>query len=224
MSGDEGVLTTYLKDLLADGNFRERSELELTDLSDEQLIDYIRAARAAGRGDAVTLALRILVFGYLENIERRVALKVPDRDVSEVAARAMESALKAAFDEESVGQFRSWLNTITSRRIADYHRDREDDPRFDPLPNEDEGDDEVWGEIAGREYEGVRLDAEQAIQTAFGELSADHQAIVDAYIFADQPAADVARARDTTEANVHQVASRFRKRLRELLDDGDTPP
>jgi len=70
----------------------------------------------------------------------------------------------------------------------------------------------------------VRLDAEQAIQTAYGELSADHQAMVDAYIFADQPAADVAQERNTTEANVHQVASRFRKRLRELLDDGDTPP
>ena len=43
----------------------------------KQLIDYIRKARAAGRGDAVTLALRILVFGYLDTIERRVALKVP---------------------------------------------------------------------------------------------------------------------------------------------------
>lgn len=208
---------------MADGNFRELTELELAELSDEELIDYIRAARAAGRGDAVTLALRVLVFGYLEIIERRVALKVPPQDVSEVAAQAMESALKSAFDEESVGQFRSWLNTITSRRIADYHRDREDDPYLVQLPNEHEGDDEVWGEIAGREYEGVRLDAERAIQTAYGELKAEHQAIIDAYVFADRPAAEVAEELGTSEANVHQVASRFRKRLRELLDDGDTP-
>ena len=208
---------------MADGNFRELTELELAELSDEELIDYIRAARAAGRGDAVTLALRVLVFGYLEIIERRVVLKVPPQDVSEVAAQAMESALKSAFDEESVGQFRSWLNTITSRRIADYHRDREDDPYLVQLPNEHEGDDEVWGEIAGREYEGVRLDAERAIQTAYGELKAEHQAIIDAYVFADRPAAEVAEELGTSEANVHQVASRFRKRLRELLDDGDTP-
>ncbi|MDQ3720074.1 MAG: RNA polymerase sigma factor [Actinomycetota bacterium] len=206
---------------MSDGTFRERQEHELTPLTDEQLIDYMRKARAAGRGDAVTLALRILVFGYLEIIQRRVALKVPPEDVEEVAARAMESALKGAFDEESVGQFRSWLNTITSRRIADYHRDREGDPSFNPLPDEHEGDDDFWAQVAGQEFEGVAVDAERAIQTAYGELGAEHQAIVDLYVFADLLAAEVAQRQSTSEANVHQVASRFRKRLKQLLDEGD---
>ena len=209
---------------MADGNFRELNEHELTKLSDDQLIDYIRSARAAGRGEAVTLALRILVFGYLGTIELRVKLKVPPEDVSEVASRAMVSALESAFDESSVGQFRSWLNQITSRRIADYWRSREGKPGLKPFPDEHEGNDEIWGDVLGRDFEGVALDAQSAIDTALAELSDDHRAIVERYLFDDLPAAEVAGEHGTTEANVHQVASRFRRRVRALLDDGDTPP
>ncbi len=205
------------------GDFRELREHELNELTDEQLIDYVRSARAAGRGEAVTLALRILVFGYLDTIERRVALKVPPEDVMDIASTAMESALTSAFDGQSIGEFRSWLNRITSRRIADYHRRRQGRPELKPLPDEHEDDNELWGEVAGVEFEGVAIDAHRAIETAYGELSTAHQAIVDAYIFEDRSAADVARENGTSEDNVHQVASRFRKRVRGLLDDGDTP-
>lgn len=208
---------------MADGNFRERTEDELNRLSDEGLIDYIRNARTADRGDAMTLALRILVFGYFDLIRYRVALKVPREEVEEQASRAMESALTSAFAGESVSEFRSWLNTITSRRIADFHRGRENAPDHVALPEEHEGSDEVWGEVAGRDFEGSKLDAERAIQEAYGALSAAHQRIVDLYVFAGHSAGEVAERCGESVDNVHQVASRFRKHVRDLLDDGDTP-
>jgi DNA-directed RNA polymerase specialized sigma24 family protein len=55
-------------------------------------------------------------------------------------------------------------------------------------------------------------------------LRPDHQHVVDLVVFEDQSAAEAARALDgMTEANVHQIVSRFRRALRsELEAHGDT--
>jgi len=207
---------------LAHGNFRELQEQELTALDDDGLIAYIRNARAAGGGDAVTLALRILVFGYLSTVERRVALKVPPEDVANVALDAMESAIRSAFDGESVGEFRSWMHTIVNRRIVDYWRSPQRKLDTVPLPEEHEREDDQWGDVSSVEFEGVAVDAQKAIDTAYDELNAEHQRVIDLYVFDDRPAAEAAQEIGTSEQNVHQIASRYRRRVRELLDDGDT--
>jgi RNA polymerase sigma factor (sigma-70 family) len=205
---------------LADENFHERSEQELNQLSDEQLIAYAQRARTLGHFDAMTVALRILAFGYFDIVRVRVALKVPAKDVEDVAMDIIESALNSIFDGSSVGEFRSWLNTITQRRIADYHRRKESRPDTVPLP--EPGDDDNWGQEPSAEFEGTAMDARSVIDTAIGELNQTHVRIVDLYVFQDRPAGEVAAECDTSEANVHQVGSRFRKRLRELLSDSDT--
>ena len=205
---------------MAHSNFRELKEHELAELPDEALISYIQTTREAGRTEAMTLALGVLVFGYLDIVRRRVALKVPPSDVEDVAHEALLSAIRSAFDGESVGEFRAWLNRITVRRIADYHRRRETRPDTIPLLSGQEEDD--WGDVPTTEFEGSRVDAERAIETAYGTLSAAHQRIVDAYVFEDKPAAEVADEEGTSEDNVHQVASRFRRRVRDLLEDGDS--
>jgi len=207
---------------LAHSNFRELKEHELAELPDEALISYIQKTRAAGRTEAMTLALSVLIFGYLEIVTRRVRLKVPEADVDDVAHEAILSAIRSAFAGESIGEFRAWLNRITSRRIADYHRKLEGKPKTVPLLAGDEEDDAGWGEVPSAEFEGISLDAEQAIETAYGALSETHQRIVDAYVFEDRPAAEVAAEEETSEDNVHQVASRFRRRVRGLLEDGDS--
>ena len=52
----------------------------------------------------------------------------------------MLAAIKSAFDGTSIGEFVVWLNRIVARRgIADFHRDREDDPKVGPLPTEHHG-------------------------------------------------------------------------------------
>lgn len=150
--------------------FRPLTDVQLAALDDDAIIAHIRAARAAGDRAAATLAVRVLVFGYLGIVRARVALKVPREDVELVAGTAFESAFKAAFRGESVGEFRSWLNTIVDRRVADYHRARERRPGVVPLAEE----------LAEGEGLGVRLavapeqeavDAQSAVNQALAELS-----------------------------------------------------
>lgn len=197
------------------------SDSRLAELGDDDLIAIVRAARAEGRMDDALRAVRILAFGYFGIVRARVALKVPAEDVDEVASRVIESALTSAFDGTSVGEFRSWLNRITDRRIADYHRRREGKPEIVGLPTGEE-DDDLWGPEPSVEFEGVAVDVERAIESVMDGLNDTHREIVDLFVFQDVAGDEVAARLGQSEANVHQVASRFRKALRELLDDGDT--
>jgi DNA-directed RNA polymerase specialized sigma24 family protein len=204
--------------------FRERREPELRTLTDAQLIEHMRRARAAGRPDAVKPALAVLVFGYWDNVARRVALKVPFQDVEDVTAIAIEAAIASAFDGQSVGEFVNWLHRIVDRRgIADYHRRKEGKPELDRLPTEHLGDDEVWGDEPSVDFAGDTVDALEALRRAYRELRPDHRDVVDLYVFGPASAREAAeQVPEMTEANVHQIASRFQRRVGELMDGGDT--
>jgi RNA polymerase sigma factor (sigma-70 family) len=145
-----------------------------------------------------------------------VVLKVPRHEVGEVVGEVMESALKSAFGGVSVGEFRNWIHTIADRRIADhFRRNRLETTR---LPD---GSEEAGGQdLPVPPYEGT-VDVQRALDVAVAGLSDVHRRIVDLYVFADMTAGDVAARTEETEANVHQVASRFRKRMKELLDEGE---
>src|SRR3984957_5247872 len=56
------------------------------------------------------------------DVPRRISLRVPAHVVDEVSHDVLVRAIAAAFDGQSVGQFRSWLNTIVDRTAADYFR------------------------------------------------------------------------------------------------------
>jgi DNA-directed RNA polymerase specialized sigma24 family protein len=204
-------------------NFRERKEHELYGLSDEEIIRYIRAAVDAGRVDAAKPALAVLVYGYIDIVTQRVRLKVPNVDVEDVAAIAVESAAASAFDGRSVGEFRRWLHTIVDRRIADYHKRRR--LKQEPLPTEHLGDEQVWGDEPAVEFEGGTGDVRHALVCAFEELKPEHAEVVRLYLLGPHAAAEAAvRVPGMTEDNVHQIASRFQRRFRELLEARDTPP
>lgn len=206
---------------MSDENFHERSEHELSALSDEQLLAYIKRARDTGRTATMTQAVRVLVWGYLRLVEYRVALKVPRHEADEVVGEIIESALKSAFDGVSKGEFHNWIHTIADRRIADHFRRN----RLETTTLPDGSDDAGGRDIPQAADEGT-VDVQRAIDAAVADLSETHRQIVDLYVFADLPAGEVAARTGETEANVHQVASRFRKRMRELLaeDEGDTGP
>lgn len=168
---------------------------------------------------AARLALARLVWGHWGTILARARLRIPRDDAEDVAALVLEGAIRSAFDGESVGQFRSWLNTIVDRRVADYHRR----PRLETthIP---EGEDE-WGEEPAIDFEGDTIDTTRAIDAALAELSDDHRRVVEAYVLRGGPARDAAdEVGGMSEANVHQIGSRFRRRLRELLEGGDGTP
>jgi len=213
---------------LANPNFRERPDRELERLSDEELIEYIVGARDAGRLDACNRAGAILVHGYWAIVVARARLKVPPADAEDVAGQAVVSAITTfAFAGASIGEFRGWLHTIVDRRIADYHRTRERRPPPERLPEAGGDDDAAWGVEPWEEGDIDAIDVQSVVDQAFAELSETHQRVVELYGFDDLSAAGAAaRIPDMTEANVHQIYTRFRARLRELLaeaGEGDTP-
>ena len=119
--------------------FKKLADHELDNLTDEELIAYIRGAYASGDEVAGRRGLSMLVYGYAQIVEGRVALRVPRQDVAEVADGVLVRAIASMFDGSSVGQFRAWLNTITDRAVADFYRARERRPSEVAL--EEAGDD-----------------------------------------------------------------------------------
>jgi RNA polymerase sigma factor (sigma-70 family) len=193
-------------------------------MDDEDLIKYIRQARAAGMPDEVDRAVAILAFGYMPTIRHRVSLRIPDADVEEVAWDVLEGALKSAFDGDSTVEFRGWMRIIIRNKVADYWRKPSSKLKTSPLPEEHEGDEEIWGDMLTTEgpAPGV-IDLEAAIEKAYDELQReDHRQVIDEAVFNDRPSAEVAaEIEGMTAANVDQIKSRFRKRVRGILGDDD---
>ena len=102
-------------------------------------------------------AIGVLAFGYWDNLVNRARLKLPESDVEQVAGEALESAIASAFDGRSVGEFRSWLHTILSRRIADHWRGAKAHPAHRELATEHQGAEEVWGKEPAVGFEGDAL-------------------------------------------------------------------
>ena len=202
-----------------------RSDADLDGLSDEDLLTYIADARANGGADATRRGLMFLVHGYWGTLVARARLKIPAADAEDVAGEALVTAIRSHFDGRSRGEFRAWLDTIVRRRIADYHRRREGKPDHVPLLSKQENDYARWGVELSVPFEGTAVDVERAQEQAYAELEKDaHRRVVDEFIYNDRSARDVAgEIPGMTEPNVHQIASRFRKRLRAILEGRDTP-
>ncbi|HET8951956.1 MAG TPA: RNA polymerase sigma factor [Solirubrobacteraceae bacterium] len=183
--------------------FRPRHQHELERLDDDALIAYMREAGAAGH-ESAALALAILVYGQRHNVRRRVLMKVPSQDVDDVTDEILAKAIVSAFDGTSGGQFGSWLNTITKRAIADYHRRGPGRLETDPL---EERDLEAPQEHA--------VEALDALERVLATLSDEHRRVVELWLqgFAAPEIEGV------SDANVHQIVSRFRRALRGQLGD-----
>ena len=207
-------------------NFRRLSDLELAALSDEQILEYVVVARERGEVADATRALQILVWGYLDIMRVRVALKVPRHDVQDVAdaalVRAVGAALRpGAFVGGSIGEFRSWAHTVVDRQVVDYWRKQERSIDETALPDEHEGEDDVPRAVGVSHDDTTAVDVQAVIDQARGELNDDHRHAVDLHVFEGRSAREAAKAvrNGMTESNVHQIATRFRRRMRELLDE-----
>jgi RNA polymerase sigma factor (sigma-70 family) len=201
--------------------FRELPAHTLAQFGDEQLVEYLREARDAGRHDAMRPAVAVLVHGYWDTLVNRARLKLrTDADAEEVAAETVASAIASAFDGRSVGEFRSWLHTILSRRIADWWQKEERTVQTRPLPQP--GDEEFAGHEPAVGFEGDAMHARECVRLTLEELPAAHREVVRLYLLGPHGAAEAAAlaGEGMTEANVHQIASRFQKRVREQLEDG----
>jgi RNA polymerase sigma factor (sigma-70 family) len=189
---------------------KQRGEHDLRRMSDDELVDHLRSARAHGDRDGARLALQMLVFGYMDHVAARVALKVPWESVDEVAGHALASALTGAFRGQSVGEFRAWLHTIVDRRIADFYRAG----RVEVLPITDE-----HRELASGEDEATAVAVRSVVEDALRELSPVHRRAIELYVFHGLSAEETAREVDVQPGNVHKIAQRFRDRVRSALNE-----
>lgn len=208
------------------------SEHELDRLDSDKLIAYIRSADAAGDARAAHTALAVLVFRHYPDVLRRVRIRVPGADCEDVAQEVMFSAIRSAFDQASYGQFRSWLNTITARRIADYtERNTRRREHETSLPEEHSEAEEIWGEAAVTPDEGSTIAVEEIHEQVMSSRNEIHRAVIEHYVFEDQDAessADLINEEFSSELskpmsvdNVHKIVSRYRKDMREALGDSD---
>jgi DNA-directed RNA polymerase specialized sigma24 family protein len=185
--------------------FRPRAQHELERLDDDALIAYMREAGAAGH-ESAGLALAMLAYGYRSRVRARVRLsEVPDHSVDELTDAILERALLSAFDGAHGGQFGSWMNTITKRAIADYFRRGPGRAEIEPLEDRDL---EAPSENA--------IDALDALERTLAALNPEHRRVIDLWLrgYGAQEIDGV------SDANVHQIVSRFRRALRGQLGLG----
>ena len=183
--------------------FRPRAQHELERLDDDALIAYMREAGAAGHGSA-GLALAMLAHGYRSRVRARVSMKVPAQDVDDVTDEILAKALFSTFDGSYGGQFGAWMNTITQRAIADYHRRGPGRVKAEPLDERDAAP------------QGDEVETGDALERALAALNPEHRHVIDLWLrgYGAQEIDGV------SDANVHQIVSRFRRALRGQLGLG----
>lgn len=201
--------------------FHPRPDHELDELSDEHLIAYIRDARNAGQFAHARRGLMFLVYGYERHVKWRLSLRVPAHVVDDLAHDALVKAIAARFDGSSVGEFRSWLQTIVDRTAVDYHRRAGRRPRETILPSEHAGEDELWGAEPAIDGEAAAVELRIIVDEVLASFNDTHGLVIELHVLGGLTAAEVCdRIEGMREDNVAQIASRFRARLRARLDPG----
>jgi RNA polymerase sigma factor (sigma-70 family) len=197
-------------------------------MSDEELVDYINDARAAGQHEDALLALKILVFGYSDRILAYVRNRAPYEESEQIAGQVLVSAIESAVNYEGkrIESFGAWIYLIARRRIADFLRKRRLELR--PLPEEHEENDDIFGELSEVQDETGMVQVQSAVDDCLDRLSEPHRRVVVLAIFEDRSAREVCAIvneefpdlpKPMSESNVDQIKSRFRKCLRGELED-----
>jgi DNA-directed RNA polymerase specialized sigma24 family protein len=182
--------------------------------SPEQILCQVRRARRAGAHGDARHWLGLLAWRYRPMVRACVAQRVPAEHVDDVTASALTRALTARFDGVSVGEYVRFLRTIADRSACDFHRHRARQPAVTTLGDEHDG----WQEPAAEDGEIEALGVHSAIRDVLSDVRPAHAEAVMLHVLGGWSAAEVAaRVPRMTAANVHQVATRFRRSLRDAL-------
>ena len=210
--------------------YRRLNDAQLNGLDDDALITYVLAARAAGDVAAVEVALKVLAYGLEPLVINFVRVRLPkhgDTVIDQVAGQALCDAIEAIvrFQGSTLPEARAFVFRIVRRRIADFVRKK----RIDAQPLEWVGEDgEVKSLDPGERGGYGAVELWSLIEQALAERNEVHRRVIEHFFFDDLSARDTASETNRhfgetgddpmTEANVNQIASRFRKRVKELLD------
>lgn len=209
--------------------FRKKSESELEQLSDDELVDYVVAARRAGDADEMRAGLAFLSWGRRDQIFAWIRLKVSNvDDADELVSDVLEAAIKARFKGEHTGEFVNMLKKITQFKIADYHeamsRKRE---REKAMVTADDGSDPV--EALSDVIDGFGVAELEMVIAGVLEEEAPRTKMVTELKLDGHPAKEVAKSvtdafpeeNEMTSSNVDKIFSRFRQKLGAALREGD---
>lgn len=206
-------------------DFRPKNDLELDQLGDDDLVQYVVEAREAGADDAYREAVAMLVYrreGQFFGIARS---KVPtNSDAEEIVYEAFLGVIKGSFDGERTDQFFAWAFRILRNKIADFHRKKKlPTTSLDGFGGKETNGYEIVGSIDGDFTDMVELI--ELWESALAEESERDARIVelrkDGY-----PAKQVIEilieegldgAGDLTVANVNTILSRFKKKNRPIF-------
>lgn len=213
-------------------DFEPLEEGALARLSDEELIEYVIDARAAGYLESAKLAVGIVTWRQEPLVRNLVAAKVPRECCEDVVSEAFLSFVDSAFQGKVIRSARAFMVTIAKRRIADFHRHRERHPDQVPLPSEHSGDEDVWGPEDSVEDETEAVAIRDAVERVLATRSEVHRLVIMLYgpeqIGAENlPGAEVVeRMRDehgeeVSVANVQQIWRRFKVDLENELAAGE---
>ena len=206
---------------------------EFDRLSPEELVAYHHDARRAGNHKEAQRALGRLVWSFEGQVRFWVGRSVPPEEVDDLTQTVFASALDSSFDKPTVGQFGAWLRRICQYRVADHYGKEERRIQADPLVEDHERDEEIWGPTPEAPDYTEDVIERALVEQALGELSETHRRVVEIggpkdLGFEGAPARETAqRINDQlsgqegdpmTEANVHKILSRFRKRLAKLVN------
>ena len=200
-------------------DFKSQPDDALQRLSEDELIAYICAARDAGDFPAARRGVMTLTAGLMSLIIARMRLRGLGDASEDVAMEAFEKAAVGAFRGESVGEFRAWLNTIIHGTANDwwrrFYRHKE---RLDPLNAADQEGSHFEPSV---ESESGAVELMLVTEEVLAELSGRHREVVELHVLDGVPAPEVCERLDGMSIdNVAQIASRFRKRLRQALEGG----
>lgn len=199
------------------------------------MLAYIERAREAGRPDCAKRAAGVLAFGFEDVIRLKVAIRTPRGEVEDVTMTVLESMVHSSFEGRVIGEFRSFLNTVIARRVADFHRDRERHPDQVPLPGGGD-DEEPWGvepSVEDSAAELAILDLLRRVKASRNEL---HARVIELYapgamegeeLSAGEVVERIAAERDgevVSTANVHQIWRRFKTDVERALSSDDGGP
>lgn len=179
--------------------------------------DVLAAARRGERDafEAIYRDLAPLVLGYLRSNGARDAEDL----TSEVFIAVVRNLETFSGAEES---FRSWVLTITHRRLVDEFRRRSRRPEDPTLPDDVQARMEPTDETA--ETEVLDLLATESVHHVLDSLTDDQRAVVTLRILADVPIKEVAAILGKPETAVKSLQHRALATLaRHLGTPGESP-
>jgi DNA-directed RNA polymerase specialized sigma24 family protein len=195
--------------------FSPRGEHALQRLDSDAILRHLRRARAAGDLDQVRLSCRILSTKQEPLIRAQVGRKVPPGRVDDVVQVVYVRCMALEFRGHSMGEFVNLVRKVVAGAVADFtaHNKRQKEAETGLPEDTDEGPLRELPGAAGISCE--RMDLADAYRASARRLSPPHRTVVELAFMRGWSGKEIAeRIPAMTEANVHQIVSRFKAALR----------